>query len=303
MLKLPDSPPPPGEDGNGIRKYSYHLGFDLINKRYKLLKTCCGYDVAILTVGVDSAWRILDASEQMIKPPSKWLGGILCWEQNSCRITAFDLTKERFIHIDPVPREVFPSETSYELHLVNFGPNLVATSKSTHFDTKILRRYLNTTNNGCGTWLDELPMLLRMRYVRERRAFRVVGGPREPEFFMPTYMNRRTTTLECDQPTTRVHREGCDQHYIENFRGWSYFEENIISLARLMRTDDNRTILEVKNKRKKKQKTASGVDDNDFEDEKKGDKMPVIMVRTEEKSLRMTRFWQQHLSTYFGGDD
>ncbi|CAI9088091.1 OLC1v1022328C1 [Oldenlandia corymbosa var. corymbosa] len=168
-LKLPDSPPSNYEDG-----IVYHLGFVPVNKWYKLLKTCCCQDddVAILTVGVDSCWRMLLGvqSEQNIDSQSKCLGGILCWAQSNNRIIAFDLTRERFIHIDPIPQGVFPFD-SYELHLhlANFRPNLVVTGESWYFNSKILRYDLNTSN-GCGTWVDELPELPRIIQVPQYGA-------------------------------------------------------------------------------------------------------------------------------------
>ncbi|CAI9106081.1 OLC1v1005139C1 [Oldenlandia corymbosa var. corymbosa] len=136
LVKLPDF-------GSTIFTDDTHFGFDRVNKRYKLLKILDSYQVAIFTVGVDSSWRIRDfaslPSLEILAYRPSCFGGILRWinhrprnEDRSldrleyqCRVVAFDLDKEKFIHKKCLDFGNYEGKSYTKM--MNFGPCKVVT--------------------------------------------------------------------------------------------------------------------------------------------------------------------------------
>ncbi|CAI9089423.1 OLC1v1023995C1 [Oldenlandia corymbosa var. corymbosa] len=138
MVKLPDFPT------NVLSSDKTHLGFDEVTKRYKLLKSSFPY-TAILTIGLDSSWRILNAElrqpDEIFTTQASCFDGLLCWI-GSDRIRAFELHEEKLVAIHPLPSAV---------KRMNFGPN-IAVTRSGQKSCKILHH--NPTRNG--VWSEEI---------------------------------------------------------------------------------------------------------------------------------------------------
>ncbi|CAI9088375.1 OLC1v1022684C1 [Oldenlandia corymbosa var. corymbosa] len=116
--------PPPISTHAHDHHVVFHFGFDLVNKRYKLLRTCpsCPH-VEILTIGVDSCWRTIVGAlspQDIGTRGASYLGGCLCWMDNlGKQLTCFPLAHEKFIQVPIYDSTCFP-----DLKPVNFGPNI-----------------------------------------------------------------------------------------------------------------------------------------------------------------------------------
>ncbi|CAI9088390.1 OLC1v1022699C1 [Oldenlandia corymbosa var. corymbosa] len=251
---------------------SYHFGFDPVNQRYKLLRICsvrvqekyttCRMHVEILTIGVDSSWRIIGClpHEGIEEGRSACLGGVLCW-MNYCgdRIIAFHLAQEKFIHI-PVPLEpgevdidFYKADMTLYLKLTNFGPDIVITKPANkareESRDQILRYCLSDTVNGeetVGIWVDDLPEIQVIKpeitippdekYVYEAHALGVLPNGK---MLIYDLWQSFPITLYTFDPSMRIWEliqvDASRELPISRdiFATWSYFEENIISLARM----------------------------------------------------------------------
>lgn len=90
--------------------FIYHLGFDPVERLFKLLKipiysfgdddTVFTYNLKsyIFTVGVDSQWREIDPALVQITTASVWFGGELYWlnESASNLLISFYVKNEKF---------------------------------------------------------------------------------------------------------------------------------------------------------------------------------------------------------------
>ncbi|CAI9765365.1 unnamed protein product [Fraxinus pennsylvanica] len=105
------------------RRAKYYFGYDPIKDLYKLLKVCSdkvgdiftlgidtpmfrgGYPCEILTLGIDSSWRIVPPATLDLKTQSICIDGVLYWGRDghpNYAVVAFDLMKEKF-RVEPIP--------------------------------------------------------------------------------------------------------------------------------------------------------------------------------------------------------
>ncbi|KAL3515817.1 hypothetical protein ACH5RR_022719 [Cinchona calisaya] len=105
----------------------YHLGYDPINKMYKLLKICPpvydseallirNFDCEILTLGIDESWRNIESPPCEILKNSICFDGVLYWMEPENNI-AFDLAREKFGFFTTPGKD-------YIGYLPQFGPSL-----------------------------------------------------------------------------------------------------------------------------------------------------------------------------------
>ncbi|KAL2492818.1 putative F-box protein [Abeliophyllum distichum] len=124
ILKLPS----PRFD---TRRAKYYFGYDLNNDLYKLLKISSErvhdiYPCEILTLGIDSSWRIIPPATLDLKTQSICIDGVLYWGRNGhpkYMVVSFDLMKERFL-VKPIPDYMTETNQWNRFHVIELGGRL-----------------------------------------------------------------------------------------------------------------------------------------------------------------------------------
>ncbi|KAL3515699.1 hypothetical protein ACH5RR_022601 [Cinchona calisaya] len=159
----------------------YHLGFDPVNKLYKLLKTCAIYDkyldggeldgeidcvnmvtnlnCEILTIGVDKSWRSIDPPPWEIIHRSLCINGALYWAVSrekpdgfSDHLIAFHLSEEKFQFGIPKPDE--PNGERRHYRMPQFAPKLALFTSSAEIrnGTTYIDSWIICNSDGDGDW-------------------------------------------------------------------------------------------------------------------------------------------------------
>ncbi|CAI9107540.1 OLC1v1006914C1 [Oldenlandia corymbosa var. corymbosa] len=231
MVKLPDLTF--GKCKEAYHSSAYHLGYDPITKRYKLLNTSDDH-AAILTIG-DSLWRNISPSVKsidMTKRRGACLDGNICWEEGRSAgqtvIVCFNLAEEKFVHIDSLVSG----------SLISFGPSLILTrsnNASTRHPDQIL--YYDYKN---GIWINQpfMPPRLGARQDVDIADFPCIVGVlpngklllidcfgKSPiyQLYLFDLLKKEWEPIVTDTAAARICR----------IKHWFYFEENIISLIHL----------------------------------------------------------------------
>ncbi|CAA2965402.1 putative F-box protein At1g32420 [Olea europaea var. sylvestris] len=126
------------------RRAKYYFGYDPIKDLYKLLKICSdevgdiltlgidtpifrdGYPCEILTLGVDSSWRVIPPATLDLKTQSICIDGVLYWGRDchpNYSVVAFDLMEEEF-RVEPIPDYMTETNKWNRFNVMELGGRL-----------------------------------------------------------------------------------------------------------------------------------------------------------------------------------
>ncbi|CAI9109967.1 OLC1v1009916C1 [Oldenlandia corymbosa var. corymbosa] len=230
--------------------FAYFLGFDPVNKLYKLLLLFISKEAQtaqsrrnwkILTIGVDSSWRDIclppmDASNNPLNKSTRlrYLDGVLYWLNGSNAnhpMVAFDFFQEKF-QLIPLPN---PEGCPRKYNLLSFGPIAIAVmSESPESNERVIVRYNNNRRKSGelakGNWGDE------EKYVIPSEEVCLQGILPSEKLILSHYFESPAYIYLFD-PVKRESKEIVLWNnpflFPQQSNPVNYYEENIISLRSL----------------------------------------------------------------------